>query len=143
MLAQSIRPILTAVHVPPTSRSWRAGVGQSGQLPCPLTYRLSLSCHAPKGLPVIFSTSRDTMASAETLEKSDMMSLPGDLLVDIASMLDLKEGCQMECASRRIHDVLSRPSHPWPTKRGLNLYDSRRPLSPEAFRSFAHSTGCF
>lgn len=125
----------------PASRSGGAGVGRSAQLPCqPFVTKLSRTVGT---FHSCLSISRDAMASAETLEGSNVLLLPEDFLVDIASMLDLKEGCQMERASRGVHDILSRPSYPWPAKRGLNLYHFERPLSSEAFRSFAYSASCF
>lgn len=47
----------------------------------------------------------------EGLDAPNLLSLPEDLIIDIASWLDQRSLCSMELASKRIYDVLLKP---WP-----------------------------
>ncbi len=53
----------------------------------------------------------------EGLDAPNLLSLPEDLIIDIASWLDQRSLCSMELASKRIYDVLLKP---W----GLSRCDS-------------------
>ena len=82
------------------------------------------------------------MSPAKRLEGTGLLSLPEDLLNDIGILLDDKDACMLELASRTLCNIICRPSCSGP---GEHLLDLRidyglGPCSSNASRSEAFLT---
>lgn len=75
--------------------------------------------------------------SSEGLHAPKLLSLPEDLLINIASMLEDQDVYHMEFTSRKMYTALTTSCRAWPTERQLDLgarFGASVP-SPEALRS--------
>ncbi len=74
--------------------------------------------------------------SAEGLDAPNLLSLPEDLIINIASVLGDRDVYGMEFASKKLYTALTTSCRIWPTERPLDL-NARfgvSPLSPEESR---------
>ena len=81
------------------------------------------------------------MRSRKRSDEPDILCLPEDIFDDIGSWLEDQNLCQMELASKALHNIMSAPRHPGPCKRRVDIGAHRvtcKPLNQEASRQ-AHS----
>ena len=76
------------------------------------------------------------MQSAKKCRVPNLLSLPEDLLVDIISRLDDWAAYNVEVASKKLCDAMSRYDSTWPRKQRLDLTASSKmmPLTPDKCR---------
>lgn len=74
----------------------------------------------------------------ERRQKSKIHCLPDELLYEIGALLDDADLCKTELTSRRLHDVLSKPSATVPGKHSLDLFQFDRETTGQ-FRSPAQA----
>ena len=77
------------------------------------------------------------MGFAERLEAPNILSLPRNLVCDIGSWLDERGVCNLELASKKLYESLSRPSRTGRCEWWLDLSKNAQaqPVSPKALRS--------